>query len=187
MTPMTPRGRYSMLAAWLAISTPLDTLCRPSTFLACDAAQARWSIANPASSIASAWGLPVSWCTTSASCAIRRARIPRHLSSTSLRASKPIPAHHSAHSRAQPTASSTSAFVEIACTPTRSPVPGLRTSSFSWSVVCSVVELVETMSLLGLGRTGLTDEVGGLLADHDRGGVRVAAGYDGHDAGIGHP
>src|SRR4051794_10392946 len=173
---MTPRGRYSTVAAWFAITSPLGTRCRPSTFLALAAAQARWSIASPHSSIAPACGLPVSWCTTSASCAIRRARIPRHLSRTSLRWSKPIPAHHSAYSRAHATAASTSSFVEIACTPTTSPVAGLRTSSFSASVI----------GLLWLARAGLADQVGGLLADHDRRGVRVAAGYDGHDAGVRH-
>ena len=51
---------------------------RSSTFSACLAAQAMWSSARAASRVASLCGLPVSWCTTSASWAIRRVITPFH-------------------------------------------------------------------------------------------------------------
>ena len=76
MTPTTPSGRYSTDADWLAISRPEGTLRRLSTFSACPPAQARWSIASAASSMASPCGLPVSWCITSASWASRRVITP---------------------------------------------------------------------------------------------------------------
>ena len=50
---MTPSGWYSTVEAWLAISRPDLTLWLPSTFLACLAAQAMWSMASTISSCAS--------------------------------------------------------------------------------------------------------------------------------------
>ena len=135
-------------------------------------------MASPISSCASPCGLPVSWCTTSASWAIRRVRTPRHWPSTSLRPSKPRPAHQPAASRARATAASTAAASSTACIPTTSPVAGLRDSSLSRAVVSFVGRSSACLS---------AQEVGGTLADHDRGGVGVAAGDHRHHAGVGDP
>ena len=105
---MTPSGWYSTYAAWLAITSPLETLRRLSTFSACDAAHARWSMASAASSIASPCGLPVSWCITSASWAIRRVIAPFQVCRCFSRSSKESAPHQAASSRARSTAACTS-------------------------------------------------------------------------------
>src|ERR1035441_1189507 len=67
MTPMTPSGWYSTVEAWLMAMRPLRTRRAPSTLRAFLAAQSICTIARMISSWASASGLPVSVCTSSAS------------------------------------------------------------------------------------------------------------------------
>jgi hypothetical protein len=95
------------------------------------AAHEVWSIARMISSIASACGLPVSACTTSASCADLRVSTPFHRWSRSARPSNPSPAHQSAASRAMATAASTSAAVWTGWVPTTSSVAGFSESKVS--------------------------------------------------------
>ena len=131
MTPTTPSGRYSTVHAWLAITSPAGTLRRPRTFWAFFAAQAMWSMARLASSVASLCGLPVSWCTTSASWAMRRVITPAHAVRRSARSSNVSPAHHTAASWARATFASTSSAVWTGWVPTTSPVTGLSESKVS--------------------------------------------------------
>jgi hypothetical protein len=93
------------------------------------AAQAVWSMARTISSIASPCGLPVSACTTSASCWARRVSTPFHRVSRSARPAKPSPAHHAAAGRAAATADATSSAECTGCTPTTSSVAGLSDSN----------------------------------------------------------
>ena len=88
MTPTTPSGLYSTVAAWLAITSPEETFWRPSTFLAFLPAQAMWSSASATSRVASLCGLPVSRCIRSAIWAIRRVITPFQMFSFSARSSK---------------------------------------------------------------------------------------------------
>ena len=131
MTPTTPSGLYSTVAAWLAISRPGETFEGPSTFLACLAAHATWSMARAISSCASAIGLPVSLRDTAASCAMRRVMTLRHVRRISARSSKDRAPHHSASSRPRATAASTSASDATGWTPTTSPLAGFSDSNVS--------------------------------------------------------
>ena len=114
--------------------------------MACFAAQAMWSMARPASSVASLCGFPVSWCTTSASWAMRRVITPAHAVRRSARSSKVSAAHHTAASRARATVAATSSAEWIGWVPTTSPVTGLSDSNvscvspwMSWGVCTSDV------------------------------------------------
>ena len=131
MTPTTPSGLYSTVDFWLAMTRPDETRCGPSTFLACLAAQATWSMARAISSWASAIGLPVSACESVASCAMRRVMTLRHVSRCSARSSKLSAPHHCAASRARSTARATSSGPATGWTPTTSPVAGSRDSKVS--------------------------------------------------------
>ena len=88
-------------------------------------------MARLASSVASLCGLPVSWCTTSASWAMRRVITPAHAVRRSARSSKVSPAHHTAASRARATFASTSSAEWTGWVPTTSPVTGLSESKVS--------------------------------------------------------
>ena len=151
------------------MSSPANTFCGPRTFSAWPAAQDRWSIARPTSSCASAWGLPVSWCTTSA-----RAHPPREYA-------LPLVEH--------PLAS-----VEPELTPPGGGLPGTRDRCVDLGGPVDRVDpddvargRVQRLQLLAHPLAfDAAQQVRCLLADHDRGGVGVAPGYDGHDGRVGH-
>ena len=88
-------------------------------------------MARLASSVASLCGLPVSWCTTSASWAIRRVITPAHDVRRSPRSAKVSPDHHTAASRARTTAAFTYSAEWTGWVPTTSPVTGLSESKVS--------------------------------------------------------
>src|SRR5437763_6710281 len=126
MTPTPPSGWYSLKHFWLIDRTPGKTLRGPSTFLALRAAQCRWVTARTTSSWASAIGFPVS-------CRIIVATRPSSwvsplliLSIRILRSFQPRSAHHAAAARADSIAAFTACSSWTGCSPTTSPVAGLR-------------------------------------------------------------
>ena len=134
MTPTTPSGWYSTLAAWFSIAMPLGTRRGLSTEWACLAAQSRCRIVLTISSVASSSGLPVSSCTSCASRPMYLVMCDFHASSRSRRSGQPSPAHHVAASRARRTAAATSRSPSTPNVASTSPVAGFRDSKVSRTV-----------------------------------------------------
>ena len=96
-------------------------------------------MASAHSSIASPCGLPVSWCITSASWAMRRVIAPFQVCRCFSRSSKDSEPHHAASSRARATTARTSSSVCTGWVATTSPVRGFSDSNVLVSVSVAVI------------------------------------------------
>src|SRR6478736_6903289 len=182
MTPTTPSGLNATDADWLTIIRPDETLCRPSTFPACPAAQAMCSIASPASSFASPTGLPISTRISSASSGSRCVMVVFHAVRCALRSPKLRPAHHVASWRARTTAACTSSAVWTGWVPTTSPVAGFSDSNVDpdWGRAGAWVMTV-TVTLSQSAQQGRSQLVeGGHRSLADEASADVRRGPSGH-------
>ena len=145
MTPTTPSGWYSSVAAWLMATRPLRTRRGRSTRRACRAAQSMCTIASRISSWASASGLPVSVCTSSARRPIYRVICDFQASSRACRSFQDRPAHQDAAWCACSTTAATSSAPNSGKVAITSDVAGLSVSKVSPGRAGPVVRSVETM------------------------------------------